>query len=335
MEDVARRAGVSIATVSRALRDVPGVSAGTRDRVRAIAEELAYVVSPEASRLSRRETGRIAVVVPRIDAWFHATMLAAVESTLRGADLDVLVYQLEDEHQRRRFFDQLPVRRKVDALVLVALPLLPHEESRLDLMGVEVVVAGGRLRDHAHVVGDDELATKLAMDHLLELGHRRIALIRTDDTDRTEWSADVVRTRAFRAALTDRGLPVPADYLVTTPPGPMAGSVGMERLLALADPPTAVFAFSDEIAVAALACLHRTGLAVPATMSLIGVDGHPSAELFGISTVTQSVAVQGRLAAEMALSLLRDHRVADRSVVVPPTLVARASTGPPTVALRS
>ena len=124
MADVARRAGVSIATVSRALRDVPGVSDATRVRIREIADELSYVVSPEASGLARRETGRVAVVVPRIDIWFYATMLASIERVLRAADLDVLVYQVDGEEQRGRFFEQLPARRKVDAAVLIALPLL-------------------------------------------------------------------------------------------------------------------------------------------------------------------------------------------------------------------
>ncbi len=155
MADVARRAGVSIATVSRALRDVPGVSDATRLRIRAIADELSYVVSPEASGLARRETGRVAVVVPRIDIWFYATMLASIERVLRAADLDVLVYQVDGEDERVRFFEQLPARRKVDAAVLIALPLREREVDRLDLLGVEVVVAGGRLRDHPRVEVDD------------------------------------------------------------------------------------------------------------------------------------------------------------------------------------
>ena len=95
------------------------------------------------------------MVVPRIDIWFYSTMLASIERTLRAADLDVLVYQVDGEEQRSRFFEQLPARRKVDAAVLIALPLLEREEERLDLLGVEVVVAGGRLRDHPNVEVDD------------------------------------------------------------------------------------------------------------------------------------------------------------------------------------
>ena len=97
MADVARAAGVSIATVSRALRDVPGVSRPTRDRIRRIAHDLSYVISPEASALSRGQTGRVAIVMPHLDAWFYSAMIASMAPVLRAAELDMLVYQVEGE----------------------------------------------------------------------------------------------------------------------------------------------------------------------------------------------------------------------------------------------
>ena len=329
MADVARRAGVSTATVSRALRDVPGVSAGTRDRVRRIADELAYVVSPEASRLSRGGTGRVAVVVPKIDLWFYSTMLASIESVLCAAGLDVLIYQVDGREQRQRFFQQLPARRKVDAVVLTALPVLADEAERLDLMGVEVVVAGGRIRDYPHIRVDDHQIARTAVEHLVGLGHRRIAMIRTDDTEGAPWSSDAERTRGFRDALADAGLPLRPDHLVTVPFDSGAGARGMDALLRLAEPPTAVFAYSDEIAVAALRRLQEAGVEVPSGMSVVGVDDHPLARLFDLTTVNQSVCRQGRLAGEMALSLLRGHDLEDQEILVPTELVVRGSTGPP------
>src|ERR1700760_3029447 len=94
MVDIARIAGVSLATTSRALSNAPGVAAATRERVRAVAEELSYVVSPEASRLSGGSTRRVAIVVPHISRWFFGAMLEALESVLRQADLDVLFYSV-------------------------------------------------------------------------------------------------------------------------------------------------------------------------------------------------------------------------------------------------
>ena len=327
MVDVARRAGVSIATVSRALRDVPGVRPATRERVRQVAEELEYVVSPEASRLARRTTGRVAVVVPKIDVWFYSAMLAAIEPMLRDSDLDVLVYQVDGENQRSTFFRELPARRKVDAVVLIALPMSPEEEARLDLLGVHVVVAGGRLRTYPDVRTDDAAAAVLATQHLLDLGHRRITMIRTDDTEGTAWSANLIRTQAFRDALLAQGI-TSDDAVVTVPAGPLAGAEGMALLLDRVDPPTAVLAYSDEIAMSALALLAERGVPVPSQMSVVGVDGHPLGEAFGLTTVSQLVADQGRRAAQMILDVLVGHPPAP-DAVLPCELIVRTSTGPP------
>jgi LacI family transcriptional regulator, repressor for deo operon, udp, cdd, tsx, nupC, and nupG len=325
MADVARRAGVSIATVSRALRDVPGVSQPTRDRIREIAAELSYVISPEASALSRGHTGRVAVVMPQLDAWFYSAMLASMAPVFRAAELDMLVYQVEGEEQRERFLRELPARRKADAVVITALPMAQAEVERLDLMGVHVVVAGGTLRDYPHVVVDDHEVGRLAVRHLTGLGHRRIAMIRTSDTDGTTWAADVLRTRAWREELEAAGLS--ADLLVTVPYGVDAGARAMKDLLALDEPPTAVFCYSDEIAYAAMAGARTAGLRVPEDLSVIGVDGHPLGPLAHITTVDQDVPGQGRIAADMAVRLISGEEVEPLSVV--PRLVERGSTAPP------
>ncbi|HQR26115.1 MAG TPA: LacI family DNA-binding transcriptional regulator [Nocardioides sp.] len=329
MADVAARAGVSTATVSRALRDLPGVSDQTRRRIKTIAEEMAYVVSPEASALAKRVTGRVAVVLPRADIWFYATMLASINRVLTDAGLDVLLYQVDGVEQRTRFFRELPARRKVDALVLVALPVLHHEASRLGLMRVHVVVAGGQIGQHPHVRVDDAAVAATAVGHLTRLGHRRIGMIRTSDTEGTYWSSDAERSRGYREALLAAGLEPDPAYVVTRPFGIEAGASGMAALLDLPEPPTAVFAFSDEIALSATHELHTRGLRVPEDVSVIGVDGHPLAGVFGLDTVDQSVAEQGRLAGEMALALVSGDELSRHHVVVPTRLVLRGSTSAP------
>jgi LacI family transcriptional regulator, repressor for deo operon, udp, cdd, tsx, nupC, and nupG len=325
MADVAREAGVSIATVSRALREVPGVSQSTRDRIRQIARDLSYVISPEASALSRGQTGRVAIVMPQLDAWFYSAMIASMAPVLRAADLDMLVYQVDGEEQRTRFLRELPARRKADAVILTALPMAQAEVERLDLMGVHVVVAGGRLRDYPHVQIDDLAAGKVAVQHLVDLGHRRIAMIRTSDTDGTTWSSDLLRTQAWRETLTAAGLDAPDELLVTEAYGVEAGARAMTKLLSLPEPPTAVFAYSDELAFAAMQHARRQGLRVPEDLSVMGFDGHPLGELLGITTVDQDVASQGRVAAELVVQLVsgQDH-VTD--VDVPSRLVDRGST---------
>ena len=328
MVDVARVAGVSTATVSRALRDLPGVSAPTRSRIKLLAESLSYVVSPEASGLSRRSTGRVAIVVRSLNLWFFSSMLAGIEGVLRGADLDVLVYQVEGAANRREFFQRLPVRRKVDALVVIALPVPEHEARRLDLMGVHVVVAGGSLHDYPHVGIDDVEAARQATRHLVELGHRRVAMIRTSDPEGYIWPADVLRSDGYRETLLAADLDFDEQLLVTVPRSIDAGARAMDRLLSLRVAPTAVFACSDELAIGALRSLRRAHVAVPERMSIVGIDDHPMAELNDLTTVHQSVGAQGSIAAEMVLDMLNGgaphtHRT------VPTFLVVRNSTAPP------
>lgn len=328
MADVARLAGVSIATVSRALRDVPGVGESTRQRVREVADRLSYVISPEASSLSRRETGRIAVVMPRIDVWFYATMLSGIERALRTEGIDVLVYQVDGPSERGAFVRDLPARRKVDAVILAALPLSPEQRDRLDLLGVPMVIAGGQTRELPHVDVDDRAMGRAAVDRLLDAGHRDIAMVRTSDTDATTWDADLLRVAGYREALAARGIPERPELLVTEPYGVSAGTDAMATLLALDTPPTAVFGYSDEIAAAVVIGAQRHGLRVPDDLSVIGVDGHPFAELFGLDTFDQRVEVQAEEAAAIAVRLIRGEPGA-RSVRVPHVLVERGSVRPP------
>jgi LacI family transcriptional regulator, repressor for deo operon, udp, cdd, tsx, nupC, and nupG len=329
MADVARAAGVSIGTVSRALRDAPGVSEPNRSRIKQLAEDLSYVVSPEASRLSRGSTGRVLVVAPTLHRWFYATMLAGIERVLREAALDVLIYHVEDAADRHAFFAKLPARRKVDAVVAIAFPVTDDDVRRLELMGVAVVGAGGRLGDHPHVGIDDEAAAGQAVSHLIGLGHRRIAMIRTEDPEGYIWPADAARTRGYRRALSAAGVRVPTDMTVTVPWGVEGGARAIEQLLRRPDPPTAVFAHSDEVAMGALHTLRRAAIAVPERMSVVGVDNHPLAETADLTTVHQPVEEQGRAAGRLVLALLEGDTPANPHVTLPTSLIVRASTAPP------
>lgn len=329
MADVARHAGVSLATVSRSLRDLPGVSEATRKRVKRLADELSYVVSPEASRLASGATGRVAVVVPAINAWFYSTMLAGIEAVLREADMDVLIYHVEGAKDRAAFFERLPARRKVDAVILIALPVTEAEAARLELMGVTVVMAGGTLGDYPNVAVDDVEIARQAVNHLINLGHSSIAMIRTEDPEGAVWAADRARTQGYREALSRAGLPAPDEWTVTVPWGIDGGARAMDRLLSLSEPPTAVFAYSDEVAMGALRSLRRAGIPVPERISIVGVDDHPMAELTDLTTVNQSVHEQGGIAGRLVLNRLRGATGCAEHVTLPTHLVVRGSSAPP------
>lgn len=329
MADVAREAGVSVATVSRALRGLPGVSEGTRSRIEELAATMAYVVSPEASHLSRGSTGRVAIVVPTLDSWFFATMIAGTQAELQDAGVDVLVYQAGGAVGRERFFDQLPARRKADAMIAMTLPLTDEQSARLADLGMAVVVTGARIRDYPHVRIDDVEVALCAVRHLVALGHTRIAMVRSTDPETEPSFADADRTAGYRQALAEAGIEPRTDYLLTVPHTIAGGVEAAERLLGLHEPPTAIFAYSDELALAIIQTLRRAHLRVPEDVSVIGVDGHPLAALHDVTTVEQPVAEQGRLAGRLALSLLSGNDSLPRELSLPTRLRVRGTTGPP------
>jgi len=326
LQDIARIAGVGLGTASRALRDAPGVAPATRDRVLAVAEELAYVVSPQASSLRLGSTGRVAVVVPHLDRWFFGAMLAGIESILRTAELDTLLYPVGDIQDRRVFFKRLPARRKVDAIVIIAFPLEPAEQRRLELMGVHIVAAGGQSVDYPYVCIDDHSAGRQAVDHLIYLGHRRIGMLEAVDPDQPGLVSR--RSEAYYASLKEADIPVDSRLVESNDWGGEHGAESMAKLLSLREPPTAVYAHSDEVALGAIRTLRRAGLQVPGDISVIGIDDHPLAELTDLTTVRQPVHRQGTQAAEMVLSLLQGEPL-ERAVIMPTQLVIRRSTAPP------
>lgn len=333
LADVARRAGVSAATASRALSGHPHVAGPTRARVWEAARALEYVVSPDASGLARgtrAATGRIAVVVPHLARWWFGSALEGLSAVLREAGRDLLVYRLGDAGSRQAFFDELPTRRRADAVVLLGFGVDERERERLDRVGVGIVAAGTRVGSHPSVSIDEYATGRRAMDHLVHLGHRRIGMIVAADPE-LDLGRAAGRSSAYRAALADAGITPDPALTVTVSWSPEGGARAMGELLGLSDPPTAVYAHSDEIALGALRTLRRAGLRVPEDVSVIGIDDHPLAAMTDLSTVAQPAAEQGELAGRMVLAGLAGEAV-EPVVTVETRLVIRGSSGPPPAA---
>ncbi|MFC8850602.1 MULTISPECIES: LacI family DNA-binding transcriptional regulator [unclassified Micromonospora] len=351
IDDVARLAGVSTATVSRALRGLPTVSAATRRRVLAAAEQLQYAVSPSASRLAGGRTATVAVIVPRITRWFFGTVVEAVEETLHESGYDLLLYNLGGrEHTRQRVLRTANLHKRVDAVMLVATPLRRAELAALtvlDLPGV-TISSGSGVPGWPCVRIDDVAAARTATRHLLDLGHRRIAHISGDPDDELAFTTHLDRRRGYLEALRSAGiepdpaLDIEAQFTID------GGERATAELLARGEPPTAIFAACDEMAMGAISALRDAGLRVPQDVSVIGIDDHDLSGVLGLSTIAQPAAEQGRLAARILLDPLAGRdlppptgpvvpgpRGADPAepsaapLILPTRLVVRDSTAPP------
>jgi LacI family transcriptional regulator, repressor for deo operon, udp, cdd, tsx, nupC, and nupG len=330
IKDVAEAAGVSIATVSRALHGLPRVSETTRQRVLAAAADLRYVASPTATSLVSGQTMAIGVVAPFLNRWFFAGLVHSAEERLRKAGYDLVLHSLgTDAEERRRAFSGALLRKRVDAVLVLGLQPTDDEVAMLSAAGGPVAIVGTDVPGWASVRIDDRAAARCAVRHLVDLGHRRIGFIGTGPDDGRHTTTPGDRLIGYRNELAAAG--VPADPALEAAGGftVRGGLAAAEGLLRLPEPPTALFAASDEIAMGAVQAARRAGLQVPGDVSVIGIDDHEMAELLELTTVAQPVAAQGVLAAEMLVSALTDPGQPQPAVVVPTTLIVRGTTGKP------
>jgi DNA-binding LacI/PurR family transcriptional regulator len=328
MEDVAARAGVSVSTVSRALRDSPLVSEATRLRVHAAAEELSFAVSRAASSLATGRLGRVAVLVGgHLGPWFNGTMLDAMYEQLRAANLDLLVYRITDLAERQAFFERLPARRNADALIVASFALTAAEHERLEALGMPVVYLNQEQPGAPSVSIDDVAGARAGTRYLLNLGHRRFAFVHGRHEEGFAWSA-TRRVHGFSAEVAAAGLTA-ADYQTLAFHGETDADAVVAQLLSGHELPTAVFAESDEIALALLPALRRVGLGMPEDLSLLGFDDHEMAARFGLSTVAQPVFQMARKTADLAIALADGGSPEQTRIRVEARLVPRLTTGPP------
>ena len=330
IHDVARVAGVSTATVSRALRGLDRVSPDTRTRVLAAAQQLQYVASPSASSLKSGKTGVVGVVVPFLTRWFFTHLMDGAEARLRQDGYHILLFNIGGRGTpRAHVFDQQLLAKRLDALLVLSADLDPPEVAMMRALQLPIVTVGLDLAGCDRVGIDDVAAADAAMTHLLDLGHERIAYIGGNPGDDVHIATAVQRWLGVERALRRRGLPIDPAYHVF---GDWTVSGGMAqggRLLDLPSPPTAILAASDEMAIGVLVEARRRGVGVPAELAVIGIDDHEMSITHGLTTIKQDVPEQGRAAAELLLTALAHGELRPRRQLMLPTqLVVRSSTAP-------
>jgi LacI family transcriptional regulator len=327
--DVARRAGVGVGTVSRVLNESPQVRASTRERVEAAIDELDFRPSPAARSLSLGRTHSVGVVVPLVTSPSAMQRLSGFISVMTTSTYDVVLFDVEQPKQGDEHLRRLSRGGGTDGVLLVSLRPSDEQVARFVASGTPMVLLDAAHPRLSHVTIDDVEGGRLAAGHLLELGHRRIAYVGDAPTG-FGWGSH--RRTGYEEALRETGVePDPGLAKEGVHSRAVARSQAAE-LLALPDPPTAVFAASDTQALGVLDAARGAGVAVPGGLSVIGFDDLEVAEVAGLTTVRQPLRDSGVLAAELLLELVAGRDVRARREVLPLEVVVRPTTGPPAVA---
>jgi DNA-binding LacI/PurR family transcriptional regulator len=327
IRDVARHSGLSVATVSRVLNDMPIVSAEKRDRVMRAVDELGFRRSATARSLSLGRSQTIGVVAPFFTTPSVVERVRGISERLAERGYDLMLFDVETPGQRTDALRDFAQRDRVDGLVVISLPLADDEVDALERDDLPVVLVDIGHPGLPHVVIDDVHGGELAAEHLLEKGHRRIGFIGDLPTNPFGFTSSERRREGFRRALRVAGIE-PADELERR------GVHGRERARALArdllgsdDPPTAIFAACDVQAFGALEAADALGLRVPDDVAVIGFDDIETAATVGLTTVRQPLRESGARGAELLLMAIEGGGQQPVEELERLTVIERRTTG--------
>lgn len=324
--EVARSAGVSIATVSRVANGTARVRPRTEARVRAAMARLGYRPHALARGLAARRSRTIGLLITDILMPYFPEIVRGAQEAAEAAGYVVLLADASVHTAAEDLLVKRLLERRVDGLIVASSRTTDEYARQLRSEDVPVVCINGPTGQFPHAVQIDQReGARLAVDHLAALGHRRIAHL----TGPTDVPTRAERLASFRAALRDRRLPHEPSLVATAVTTIEQAGHAVADLLALADPPSAVFAYNDHLAVGAYQAIRARGLAVGRDVSVVGFDDIAVAAWLDppLTTVRQPRRDMGRIATDILLTVLRG-RDAPALVVVRPTLVVRGSTGP-------
>lgn len=330
IDDVAAAAGVSVATVSRALRGLANVAPATRQAVVDAASRLDYHADPAATRLASGRTGTIGVVVPLLSGWYFAQVVAGIEAICSAENYDLIVMSAAShEHLDRLADDSARLRRRVDGLIFVDYALADSHVDRFHAIDIDVVSIGAARGSFPTVGIDDRMVGELAMRHLLELGHTRIAVVGAPSDDKLDpfrFAVPRLRLAGCTSTLAEAGLALDPALVM---PGGFTIDAGVEAgraLFALAQPPTAILTLSDEMAFGVQRVARDLGVSIPGDVSLIGVDDHELSSVVNLTTVAQDVTRHGSTAARLLIDRLSSHDGPIDHICHDVTLIERGTT---------
>jgi DNA-binding LacI/PurR family transcriptional regulator len=302
------------------------VNERTRKRIIEAAQLLDYPIRPDLLPPSAStRTNTIGVIAPFISRWYFSQALAGIEQALREAGMDLLLYNFAQVDARQRVFQQKKLVGKVDGLIVISLPPTQKEFEQILGLGIPVSLMGTLHEGCSCVSIDDVKGAEMATQHLVDMGHRDIAIMVGQNAHAYNFEVADQRLHGFKKVLTENGIEFNPAWQITADFDSHTSEIAMDEFLRQKKLPTAIFCQSDEMAFGAITSLRKKGLRVPEDISVIGYDDHEYANLVGLTTIAQPVQFLGQLAASQIMARIGKPESSIAQMKVPTSLVIRNS----------
>lgn len=327
IRDIAKKSRVSIATVSRVLNNSANVSGETRIRVEKAIRELNYTPPVLKKNFPRESTDTIGLLMPDIKNSFYPAVIQGIEEELEKNDYNFFLCITDENIEKEKKYLSTLLKKGVEGIVFLG--TRPTEETsehvvnlsqRMPVLIINDYIIGSNVYS---VMTDEVDGAYKAIQYLLDLGHTRIAFINGD----VEFTTYRYKFRGYEHALRDHNVAVREDYLIKATPYEIGGYWGVKQVLALPEPPTAIFTANDQMAVGVVRAISEAGYAIPDDFSLVGFSDIPlAAELYPpLTTVNQFPYKTGKLAATIIMQLIRREELEQRKFILETHLSVRNS----------
>lgn len=325
--DVAKAAGVSIATVSRVINASSTVSKVTRERVQDAINQLAFVPKAEARARAMRDFARIGVLTPFFTAPAFVQRLRGVAEGLLSTRYELTIYTVESLDHLNHYLASLPVTAHLEGLILLSLRVNDESAKKLQDYDLETVLIEFPRDDLNTVEIDDNEGGKMAANYLIGKGHQRLAFL-GDTSELGAYTILPIRQRlmGFQQGIAKAGLTLPTEFICNSHYDVKDAEESIEPILRRPDRPTAVFAATDMQAWGVVNKARQLGLRVPEDLAVLGFDDLDFADYVGLSTINQGLDESGRLAVEILLARIQDPQRPLRHVRLPLKVIERQTT---------
>lgn len=327
IKDVARKADVGVGTVSRVINQSDAVRPQTRKKVLQAIDDLNFSPNLSARRLSLGKTWQIAVILPYLTLPSYVERLRGVQQEIGSTDYYPILYSVGSPEQRDEYLNTLSEKTQVDGLLIISMPLSRQQTRKITQNQIPAVLIDAADPVLSHIVVDDVAGGELATQHLIDLGHQKIAYL-SDYLDTPFQSSGKDRYQGYRKALREAGIPFREEYLKEGPKGREHAYQTALQMLTQPDPPSAVFASCDTKAIGVLDAARHLNIPVPDQLSLIGYDNIRDSEFLRLTTISQPLLESGVQGTRLLLDLVENNQQGQLSVELPLTLIARDTTGP-------